>query len=175
MNVGEMRARFEDFVDDTVDSIVSVRWFNEAQEVIATEYGIPKETNLAVTAKTWTALPDDFMARLEIYDSLGNPYFDYQIDHFGRIKTQTSDTYILEYLGLPIDLPATNDSAVSALHPILHQLMVIYAASKFFDRESAGDPEESQQAVKYMQQFEMMKQKRIASLRARTEMAHEFK
>lgn len=65
---------------------------------------------------------------------------------------------------LPALFDAGNSSAVSELPPVLHDLLPIFAASRYWDRESEGDTEESMHGTKWMSYYQQQKALRKAML-----------
>lgn len=167
MNVGELRAAFEGLVDDSVDNALFLIWLNEAQNEIAVEYGVKRITTISSDGESEYSLPSDFLKPLEVRDSSGARYDDYEITEWGEIKFFDEDTYIIHYLGIPSRIPANDDNATSELHELLHDPLYIYAAAMYYDMESTGDAEESAMATKLLRKFNSMVLSRTKALKAR--------
>jgi hypothetical protein len=57
----------------------------------------------------------------------------------------------------PVLFTGSQEDAVSSLPAVLHDLLPVFAASRYWDRESEGDNEESRQGAKYMEYYQQGK------------------
>ena len=173
MNVGQLRAAFEGLIDDSVDNTLLLIWLNEAQEDIATIYGPIETTTLTAESGVEYSLPNNFLKVAEVRLD-GQEYVDYEISEWGQIAFMTGGDFTVYYHKVPDMLAPNDDNATPQLHEILHSIMSTYAAAKFYDRESLGDPEESAMASKLMGQYEYILARRVKTLKARKRKSYNF-
>lgn len=167
MNIGELREAFEALVDDSVDNAMFIVWLNEALEDLAMEYGPVKYTTYNAVANIEYDLPPDHLRTIEIKDKNGQRYLSFEVSEWGKIRFLEDGDYTLYYHRVPTRLLVGDDSLKPDIHEVLQTPMYIYAAAKFFERESEGDPEESSHASKFMSQYSSMKYDRAQKLRNR--------
>lgn len=166
MNVRELRSAFEGLVDDTIDNSILWYWFNEAIEEIASKYSNIKSVEITAESNKWYSLPEDYLQPAVVKDKEGNEYVNYEINEVNEILFYDEGTFVVYYHKVPDTLPQNDDSATPDIPSYLHSCIVYYAASKYYDRESTGDEEESAMAAKLLATFEVMVAKRVKTLRA---------
>ena len=166
MNVGQLRVAFENLVDDTVDNSMLWVWLNEGTEEVAMRYGKITSIEISMKAGESYKLPEDYLYPALVKDSSGKEYLDYTINEVGEIEVQHDGDYKIYYHKAPDTLPQNDDSAEPDIPKLLHSPLIYYAASKFYDRESGGDEEESAMATKMLTTFEIMVNKRVKALKA---------
>ena len=174
MNVKQIRETFEGLIDDSVDNSLLLIWINEAQDAIASEYGVKTSKQIIAVTDVEYPITSDFLRVLEVRNSDGEDYIWYNITEWGDISFADDDTYTIHYLKTPTPVAGNNDIAEPSVHDFLHSLIPVYAAAKFYDRESLGDTEESQMANKLMGQFEYNLAKRVKALKNRRKKAITF-
>jgi hypothetical protein len=141
-------------------------WFNEAQNEIALN-GLGNtrvQEYRDVRFGQFYDLPERFLGVVEC------PY-NYDLSVTGKIRfrrgegccsaCQRFEPLQMIYREFPKEFPRgvkeQDTSFVCELSPPLHELLPLFAASRYWQQQSAGDYEESALAVQYMQQFEMRK------------------
>lgn len=167
MKVSELRDAFEALVDDRVNNFILIIWLNEAQEDISLYYSPVESVELYAEAMVYKELPEDLLRVIEVKDENENVCRNFEITEYGHIRFADTGTYTIYYNRKPKDMPLGEDDAKPDLPELLHKPLYVFAASRFFDRESIGDPEESQFAQKLMEQYRQMVTARANKLRAR--------
>ena len=158
MTFEQLKALFQSYTgigDTEVEDIELALWFNEAQLELAYDFG--EVGSLAVSN---TALPADYLNTIKVSNS--NGMVGYEITPDGNIISNTDAT--LYYRKYPTDFTGLDLSAKSALPEAVHYLMAIFAASRYWDKESEGDGEESNHANKWMGYFINGKQNALKKL-----------
>lgn len=106
-------------------------------------------TYAAATADTWIALPATFVSVVEVLDSDGDEYTDYDI-RSGKIRFEDAGAYTLNYRATPTALTATTGATGTvSLSDLLQEPMGMFLAFKHFEKN--GD---TAQAAKWEANFE---------------------
>lgn len=174
MTVGELRAAFEAFVDDTVDNSVFLIWLNDAIQDASLKYSPMTSVVIDASALEYTALPADFLSLIEVLDTQGELCRDFETTEWGSIRFATAGTYTVHYHRMANALTANDDNAVPDLPTLMHSPLYIFAASRYWDRESMGDTEESDMSSKLMRQYENAMAKIVAKLRTQRKRRYSF-
>lgn len=148
---------YEKFVTDTnigsgeVDNTEFAFWLNEAQLDLSWELGVSARHEYpdAETGQEY-ALP---VGALRIIESSA----PYEITAMGNITFAGSGSHSIVYRKMPTDFTGTDMAQVSGLHPALHQCLVLFANSRYWDKENEGDREESELATKWMSYYQLQK------------------
>ena len=154
MNIKEIQTQFEGHIGDTVDLAELVVWLNEAQRDIALRYGVVNRVSMVINDIKEVALPTNFMAaqRITLNGELVYPG-QFTISPRGYFCADEAGTYVMDYLQMPLDLLATNGNNVPEINPVFHDLLALFAAARYFDREAQGDSEEMTQAQGWMSYY----------------------
>ena len=151
MDFADLRDLFENYTgvsESEVEDIDLALWFNEAQLDLAYDFGNIKEYVYedGVEAGELNDLPVDL---INLVDST----IPYEITLTGKIAFAQNGTPSIYYRAIPLSFTGTEPEATSELHEALHYLLAIWAASRYWDKESEGDGEESQHATKWMNYY----------------------
>lgn len=168
MNFSQLKQSFETNINNTgeVDNAELAIWFNEAQNDLALDLGkITRKQYIEAerTVDGYFELPADFITLTEVYDSGGNPTNDYAITP-DMLLDFPSGCPLVFYRGLPVSFTGIDDEQESSLPVSCQDLIVIYAMSRYWDRESEGDYEESNLGTKYRTYYEQGKRQRLRSV-----------
>ena len=146
MTFAQMREMFEAYTGtgDEVDSAQLALWFNEAQLDLAYK--------LAPVQAVDIVLDDDGLVRLEedwlTVVGCDQPY-SRTLD--GRLRLEGSSTEGKLYVRrIPTALTGLDGGEESELPKALQYLPPLFAASRYWDKESEGDGEESNHASKWL-------------------------
>lgn len=145
--------------DNEVTDEAFAVWLNECQQDLA--YDMGPVTNYTYTATDGSALdlPD---GTLRIVDATA----PYVLTDSGQIRFEALGDVTLYYVTVPPDFTAEDADQVSTLNSLLHGLMPLWCASRYFDRESEGDAEESSHGTKWMNYYLRAKAQAFARLNA---------
>ena len=161
MDFAGLRNTFENYTgvsESEVEDIDLALWFNEAQLDLAYDLGnIKSKTYTDNVAGEENDLPVDALKIVSCSDK-------YEITLTGKIVFEAEGSPTLYYRAIPTDFTGTNETEICELHEALHYLLAIFAASRYWDKESEGDGEESQHATKWMQYYYQGKNLAISKL-----------
>lgn len=133
--------------DNEVTDEVFAVWLNECQQDLAYDMGTVSTTTYTATEGTAYDLPDGILRIVDCSD----PH--YELSDAGQIVFSFTGDVTLYYVAIPPAFTAEDADQVSTLNSTLHSLMPLWAASRYFDRESEGDPEESTHGTKWMNYY----------------------
>lgn len=141
---------------DIEDSIISI-WMNEAQRDLAYECGEQAAESYegAQPIEGW-AMPDNC---LKIID--GDR--DFYINNLGRIVFTAGGGGVIYYRKYPTSFTGAHLDE-SDLPEAVQHLLPIFAAARYWDRESEGDTEEMNLSTKWMNYYQMGKATAIRNL-----------
>lgn len=137
-----------------IDSGQLVIWFNEAQLDLALDCGKIVRKVMIVEPGALYDLPEGCLELVTVEGS------DYERTLDGKIVFATGGEILLYYRQNPQPFTGTDSDQVSQLHPALHDLIPIFAAARYWDRESEGDYEESGLGTKWMNYYLQGKEQR---------------
>lgn len=162
MNFADLRDLFENYTgvsESEVEDIDLALWFNEAQLDLAYDLGNIKSYTYedGVASGEENDLPSDV---INLVDSTS----EYEITLTGKIIFTNSGTQTIYYRAIPTSFTGIDPDAKCELHEALHYLLAIFAASRYWDKESEGDSEESQHATKWMQYYYQGKNAALSKL-----------
>lgn len=143
MNFGELKTLFESYtgISDDVDNAQLALWFNEAQMDLA--YDLGPVLSLAVSAGDNDLAPGEDWLCIIACD------IDYIQLPDGKLRFGPGSGRIY-YRAAPQAFSGTDSGEESDLPAALHYLPALFAASRYWDTESEGDGEESNQAAKWL-------------------------
>lgn len=146
MSFDHMRAAFESYIglSDDVDTVQLALWFNEAQLDLAYDFGPVMERETGEIPAGYRLKPDDDW--LCLLDS--SP--PCQVQPNGDIVFTKGGSGKLYYRRLPLGLSGVDGGEECELPPALHYLLPIFAAARYWDSESEGEPGESSHASKWL-------------------------
>lgn len=151
MNINDIQTQFQQYIGDTVDTGILLVWINEAQRDIALKYGKTVKTTLIVDDTLEVALPNDFMAIKSVSQAGVALYPDvFSINSRGVFVAAVAGSYDIEYVKLPDTIATGNGLLEPEVHSMFHDLIAMFAASRYFDGEAQGDGEEMGQAQSWM-------------------------
>lgn len=154
MTFGELQSLFEAYTQTSgeVDAATLALWFNEAVLDLALSFGNGETyTYEDAVAETAYDLPSDCLRVLESEE-------DYAITAAGKIKFAEGGDIEITYRQFPtVSFTGVSTSQESDLPEIVHMLLARWAASRYWDAESEGDTEESNHAIKWMQDYRIGK------------------
>lgn len=145
MNFNGLKNLFENYtgVQGEIEDAGLAMWFNEAQLDLAYDFGNVIE--LSITDNTPVSLDDC----LRVVDCTST----YSVKPTGDIILDSTPA-TLWYVQIPEQFTGADQDQESVLPGVLHYLMAIFAASRYWDMESEGDSEESNHATKWMTYYQ---------------------
>ena len=147
-------------IEGEIDGAQLAIWFNEAQLDLAMDCG--KVTSISYRADTEHAysLPEDCLKIVEVDGA------QYHLTPDQKVVFDSADNanVTLYYRKMPQLFVDNNPDQISELHPALHDLIPLFAASRYWDRESEGDYEETAHGSKWMNYYLQGKEVRKRSL-----------
>lgn len=140
MTFGELKTLFESYtnISDDVDNAQLALWFNEAQLDLAYDLG---------PIKTVAATGGDFRPGADWLTVAGCDAA-YTLLPDGTMRLSEGGN--IYYRCIPAAFTGTDSDQESELPAALHYLPALFAASRYWDTESEGDGEESNQAAKWL-------------------------
>lgn len=156
MNFGEMINVYNAYVgaEGDIDDAEIAQWFNEAQKDLAYDFGPAKmHTYENIAAGIGVNPPPDNMRVLDA----DQPY---SINAAGMLVFEYggSPTITYRYAPPPESLFTGSDDEQSSYLPFLiHDLMCLWAAYRYWLREAEGDSEEMNQAMRWYQDYQTAK------------------
>lgn len=167
MNITALIDAFERLigVNDEVEPEVLVDWMNEAQEIIALEYGPMVVLDIGpLTAGALYTLPNNFL-RIERLFKDGVEYNQpLEVRRGGYLIVPETGSWLMDYTRLPVELTTANMNAEPEVHKIFHRLIPVYCAYLYYSRQSEGDPDESSFADGYLNKFTVRLMERVSAL-----------
>lgn len=161
MNFGEMKTTFLNYTgitDGEVEETDLAIWFNEAQLDLAYDFGeIENQVYEDVKLNEKYALPQTALQLLDIGS-------EYTITEDNKIQFANEGENTLYFRAIPPSFTGLEEEQTSTLHSALHYLIPIFAASRYWDKESEGDSEESTHATKWMNYYLQGKATALAKL-----------
>jgi hypothetical protein len=147
MDFGQLREAFitHTGITDEVDAAELALWFNEAQLDLAWELSQIKRQQLEPGTSSFVP-PDDWLC---VMGSNGL----YRVSPDGNIIFEGAGATEMYYRQIPENFSGIDDSETSSLHLGLHYLLPIFAAARYWDKESEGDGDESMQASKWLSYY----------------------
>ena len=149
MNFSDMQIRFDAYVSEAdVDTGDLIEWFNEAQLDLALDFAPSADWLLEnVKAGVGNPVPDDCVRILDADDT-------YYINAAGMIVFPSGGTHEVVYRQMPAKVTTENYGEwTSGLPSATHYLMCIWAAYRYWLRESEGDGEEMAIALRWLQDY----------------------
>lgn len=148
LTFAEMKEAFETYIgaSDQVDNAQLALWFNEAQLDLAYDLGAVTTLELNLAAGDQLSPEQDWL-RLVDCD------LEYRRQADGRLVFPRGGQGRLYLRLMPTAFTGANNSQLSPLHPALHYLPPIFAASRYWDAESEGDGAENAQAAKWLSYY----------------------
>lgn len=147
MNFTELNNLFESYTgtEGEVESSEFAVWLNEAQLDLAYDFGTVEKWMPEENETGAYPLPEDCLVLIEAdKDFYYLPNGD--ISFYGS----PGNMYYIKY---PAEFTGLESEQVSELPPAIHNLMAMFAASRYWDGESEGDGEESAHATKWMSYY----------------------
>lgn len=148
MKFSELKAAFENYIGvsgDVEDTSIAL-WFNEAQLDLAWDFGEIKTEDYSAVPGVGQDLPDDALVLLDATDT-------YTVNSSGKIVFDNGGSVELYYRAMPTDFTGFDQDQESALPKAVHNLMAIFATSRYWDKESDGDAEEGGHATKWLSYY----------------------
>ncbi len=158
MTFADLKSRFEALtgISDCANEDLMV-WLNEGQLDLALVAGrIVRQQYSDVLAGEELELPERFL-RVEDCDRV------YRLTPDGKIIFGLGGEVSLYYRQLPAEFPLFGEG-VCEINPLFQDLLPLFAASRYWDRESEGDGEESNHGTKWLKQYLDGKAKRLKAL-----------
>lgn len=160
MKFSELITAFENYTgaEGEVENIALALWFNEAQ--IDLQYSLGTITTYEyedAEADTAYSLPTDVLV-------LTGSDVDYYIDQAGKIVFAEGGDINIYYRAQPTDFTGLDEDAESDLPSNIHQAIAMFAASRYWDKESEGDSEESAHAAKWFGYYYQAKNQAISKM-----------
>lgn len=130
-------------------------WINEAQEVIAREYGPVSSVSFAnAKANNELELPADYMVTAAVKRVGGHePYLKYSITEHGFVAFEDDGDYTIHYHRVPSPIPANNPEAIPEVHHSFHPLFHMYLLHKYYSKEPESGFGEDRWAEVYRIRF----------------------
>lgn len=156
----ELKKSFELHVgsEGEMDNAQIAIWFNEAQLDLALDCGkIRKQIYQAIAGKAYD-LPTDFLRLIAVEGA------EYSMTPDGKISFSSDGEATIYYRAMPIPFSGNDANQTSELHVALHDLIPIFATSRYWDRESEGDYEETGHGTKWMNYYLQSKEQRKKKL-----------
>ena len=158
MKFSELRAAFELHCGtaDIVDSAELAIWFNEAQNDLALNFA-PAARALYVDGQNRAAdgtypLPADCLRPLAVIHEGSTHELRPVITEQGRLYAPQGSLCLL-YHKLPRPFTGLDGDEQSELNAALHDLIPLFAAARYWDKESEGDYAESALGSKWMSYY----------------------
>lgn len=161
MKFSELKAAFESYigaVGEAEDASLAL-WLNEAQLDLAYDFGAIRTEGYSAVAGAGQVLPEDALVLLDATDT-------YIINALGQIVFENGGSVDLYYRAVPADFSGLDQEQESTLPKAVHNLMAIFAVSRYWDKESDGDAEESGHATKWLSYYYQGKNTAKAKLNA---------
>lgn len=148
MNFSELREAFETYTNatDEVDAAQLALWMNEALLDLAYELGPVKKIEVEVEAG------EEYQPGIE-WLRVVHSDIDFCRQPDGALKFLTGGSGKIYFRELPTPFSGTDSGQQSGLHPALHHLPALFAASRYWDQECDGDAEESSLAAKWLSYY----------------------
>ena len=155
MTFSEITEAFEAYtgVSGEIDDSELAIWYNEAQIDLALDFGRIKTAELVPDENGLAAPPAD---NIMVVDANA----DYSWTSGGLLKFKTDAPVEVYYRAMPDPehvFTGANPNQTPDLPYSLHYLLALFAASRYWDRESEGDTEEMNLANKWWQQYQLTK------------------
>lgn len=155
MNFTELITVYDAYIgqEGDIDNAQIAIWFNEAQKDLAYDFGYAKDYTYedGVPAGVGVALPADNIRFLDA----DQPY---SFDSAGRIVFAYGGRPTITYRYMPTTRFTGGDSEeTSELPAMVHDLMCLWAAYRYWLREAEGDSEEMNQAMRFYQDYQTAK------------------
>ena len=162
MKFSELVSAFETYtgVIGEIDDAELAIWFNEAQLDLALDFGAIKTASITPNADGAVALPADNIKVLDC-DAM------YGWNAAGQLVVGTMDPVSVTYRAMPDPthvFSGADPDQTPDLPYMLHYLLAIFAAARYWDRESEGDTEEMNLANKWMATYNTAKRDFIGKL-----------
>lgn len=139
-----------------IDDAELAIWFNEAQLDLALDFGRIKTVELVPDENGLVTPPEDNIRVIDVDGDLRNVGGDFRWNSIGQLIVDTTAPVRVSYRALPDAahiFTGADPTQTPDLPLALHHLLAIYAASKYWDRESEGDTEELNLANKWLAQY----------------------
>lgn len=148
MDFSQLKEAFEIHtgITDEADAAELALWFNEAQLDLAWELSPVKKQSIDVIAGTAFTPPAGWLCVIGADK-------DYHITPDGKIIFEEEGPAELYYREIPVSFSGTDEEEESTLHQSLHYLLPIFAAARYWEKESEGDSDESRQASKWLSYY----------------------
>ncbi len=158
MNFGQLQEAFDQYTaaGEQVDAVQLALWFNEALLDLAYDLGGVETLSLQVAAGEEMPLPEDCL-RVVGCDLPCSRLPD------GGLRFSAGGSGMLYYRATPSLFSGTESGESSGLAEPLQHLPALFAASRYWDLESEGEGEQSNQAAKWMSYY--YQAKNLARLR----------
>lgn len=146
MTFAQMQEMFEAYTgtSEEVDSAQLALWFNEAQLDLAYDLGPVQALDLVLDEDGLVSVEEDWLTIV----GCDRPYSRMPD---GRLQLEGTPTDGKIYVRrIPTALTGLDSTEESELPKALHYLPPLFAASRYWDKESEGDGEESNHASKWL-------------------------
>ena len=141
-----------------IDDAELAIWFSEAQLDLALDFGIIKTVLVQPDENGVATLPADSLKLLDCDVAYG-------WNAAGQLAVGTTDPISVTYRAMPSrEFLGDDPDQVPELPSPLHYLLAIFAAARYWDRESEGDTEEMNLANKWMATYNTAKRDFIGKL-----------
>ena len=160
MKFSELVAAFETYtgVIGEIDDAELAIWFNEAQLDLSMDFGPIKTVQVMPDESGVAAVPSDSLRVLDC-DA------DYGWNAAGQMVFRTTDPVAVTYRAMPgVQFTGADPEQLPDLPNYLHYLLAIFAAARYWDRESEGDTEEMNLANKWLVTYNAAKKEFISKL-----------
>lgn len=140
-----------------VTNAVLCAWIDEAQAIIAKEYGPITQWAVAnADCDTEYALPADCLKiavvkRTDITER--ESYLDYMVTPYDTIQFEDDGDYNVVYHTAVDPITRANVNAVPEVHEIFHPAIHLYCLYRHWLKESESTPSEQAQARKFQEEF----------------------
>lgn len=148
MDFSQLKAAFETHtgITDETDAAELALWFNEAQLDLAWELSPVKKLAVTVEAGSSFTPPEQWLCVIGADK-------EYRITPDGKILFEQEGPAEIYYREMPTSFSGTDEEEESTLHQSLHYLLPLFAAARYWEKESEGDSEESSQASKWLSYY----------------------
>lgn len=160
MNFSKLVEAFETYtgVVGEIDDAELAIWFNEGQLDLALDFGTIKTESIIPNEHGVATLPSDSLKVLDCDAAYG-------WNAAGQLVVGTTDPVAVTYRAMPsTEFTGADPDQVPELPNCLHYLLAIFAAARYWDRESEGDTEEMNLANKWLVTYNAAKKNFIGKL-----------